>query len=265
MVYMIFAFILGTIIGSFLNVVILRLPNNENLKGRSHCINCGKTLGPLDMVPMLSFLWLRGKCRYCGQKISPRYFIIELIVGLLFMFCWFYIKPVDTFTYLLFIKYCLILAVLVVVFVVDLEHYLILDEVIFPAALLVILLNLTLNIVSHQRISGLDGYLLSGLLASVCSALPFFLLWFFSNGAWMGFGDVKLSVFLGLSLGWPVIVVGLFVAILLGGIAAIFLLTIGSKTLKSKVPFGTFLSLGAFLALFYGEKLLHWYLAIIGF
>ena len=126
-------------------------------------------------------------------------------------------------------------------------------------------LNLFLDILGHINILNLHSNFIGGSVAASCASLPFFGIWYFSSGKWMGFGDVKLALLLGVFLGFPNIFVGLMLAILSGGFLSIFLLTLTNKTLKSRLPFGTFLSFGSILALFYGDKLLTWYLSILGF
>jgi leader peptidase (prepilin peptidase)/N-methyltransferase len=258
-------FLFGSCIGSFLNVVILRLPEDQKLTGRSHCPNCLNTLRPLELVPLFSYLFLSGKCRHCGYKISARYFIIEFITGALFALSWWLVQPQNFFGFVLLIKDVFIISALLAVFVIDLEHYIILDSIVFPAAFAALLLNLILNLSARQPILNFHSYFLSAIVGAVAAPLPFFLGWFFSKGRWMGFGDVKLAIFLGAALGWPIVGVGLMAAVFLGGIVSLILLMLTDKTLKSQVPFGTFLALGSVLALFYGQTLLHWYLAILGF
>ncbi|HYV33357.1 MAG TPA: prepilin peptidase [Candidatus Limnocylindria bacterium] len=258
-------FIFGAAIGSFLNVVILRLPEEEKLNGRSHCLNCQHQLTVWDLIPILSFVFLGGKCRYCKKQFSPRYFVIELVTALLFALCCQLLKPDSLLLFILLLKYCFVASVLVVVFVIDLEHFLILDSVIFPGIIVLFALNLGLSIIGKQPVLNGHSYFISGLLGSVLAPLPFFVIWYFSGGKWMGFGDVKLAIFLGAALAFPLVFVGIMVGILLGGATSIFLLAFASQTLKSRIPFGTFLSLGAMLSLFYGERLLNWYLSILGF
>jgi leader peptidase (prepilin peptidase)/N-methyltransferase len=259
------AFCFGAIIGSFLNVVILRLPAGETLTGRSHCVKCNHTLGGLDLVPVLSFVFLKGRCRFCEAKISFRYFIVESITGLLFAAALIYLNPVSFAGAALLLKYWLALSVLLAVFAIDFEHFLILDQVVFPAAALIFASNIILDLILHINILSLYSHTVSGLLAAAVLWLLFFLVWFFSKGLWLGFGDVKLAALLGLILGWPLILVGFMLAVILGGAVSAFLLLFKGKTLKTRIPFGTFLALGTVFALFYGDKLLNWYLAFLGF
>lgn len=262
---MVMSFVFGSIFGSFLNVVILRLPEEKTLQGRSKCFKCGHILSAFDLIPLLSYVFLLGKCRYCKARISPRYFVIEFLTGVLFALSFLLINPVSIAGLILLLKYFLVISALIVVFVIDLEHFLILDSVVFSSFSAAVVLNLVLDLVNHKTILSLHSNFIGGLAAAVFAALPFFLVWYFSAGKWMGFGDVKLALLLGVFLGFPNIFVGLMLAILSGGFLSIFLLTLTDKTLKSRLPFGTFLSFGSILTLFYGEKLLNWYLSILGF
>ncbi len=263
--FIILTFCFGAVIGSFLNVVILRLPENQTITGRSHCPKCRHTLGALDLVPLFSFIFLKGRCRFCKTKISPRYFILESVTGLLFAAAFYYLNPVTIASAVLLLKYWLILAALVAVFVIDLEHFLILDAVLVPASGAIVFLSIILDVCLKVNIFSPHSNFISGLLAAAVLWLLFFLVWFFSKGLWLGFGDVKLAILLGLALGWPLILVGFMLAVILGGAVSAFLLGFKRKTLKTQIPFGTFLALGTVFALFYGDKLLSWYLAILGF
>jgi len=258
-------FIFGSLIGSFLNVVILRLPKGEKLTGRSHCPNCGHELSPLELLPIFSFLFLKGKCSSCSVKISWRYFIIEVITGLLFALSWWLLKPETGLEFVILFRNLFVISALIVVFVVDLEHYLILDSVTFFSLAVVVLLNIVIDLTSNTKLLSLHGHLLGGIIGAILAALPFYLLWFVSKGRWMGFGDVKLALLLGAIFGSPVVFVNLILAVFLGTLASVFLLALKSKTLKSQIPFGTFLSLAAVVTLYWGERLLRWYLSLLGF
>jgi leader peptidase (prepilin peptidase)/N-methyltransferase len=190
---------------------------------------------------------------------------VEAVTGFLFAAAFICLNPLGVVSAVLLLKFWIILAALVVIFVVDLEHFLILDSVIFPAAGAVLVLNIALDYFSKIGILSMRGNFVSGLIAAAVLWLLFYLVWRISSGKWLGFGDVKLAILLGLVLGWPLILVGFMLAVLLGGVVSVFLLVFGGKNLKSQIPFGTFLAVGTILALFYGDKLLHWYLAILGF
>lgn len=262
--FLILAFVFGCVIGSFLNVVILRLPEDEKLGGRSRCPWCGHTLSAWELVPVLSYFFLKGKCRNCHKKISSRYFIIEALTGLSFVWAASHFYPGSVETAVLLIKVWLIISILIAVFVIDLEHFLILDRVIIFGTVGVLLLNIAVDLIGKTSLFSWGGQTLPSVAAAVLCPLPFFLIWYFSKGRWMGFGDVKLAVFLGAALGWPLAGIGLLLAVFIGGAMGVVLLGFTDKTLKSRVPFGTFLSLGAFFTLFYGPFLLRWYLSFLG-
>lgn len=254
MAFIIITGLFGLCIGSFLNVVIWRLPRQEKLSGRSHCAKCGKTLSALELLPLLSFLVLRGRCRHCGQRISRRYPIIELVTGLLFALAAYYF-PVRTNTEWIFlVRQLIIIALLIAVFVIDLEHYLILDKIVWPGIVAMLIFNLMTR---QLFFSGLWG-------AAVLGGF-FFLLWFLSRGKWLGAGDVKLALFIGLAIGWPTVIVVWFLSYFIGFLVALPLLLLRKKQLSSAIPFGTFLAVATVASLFIGPQLAQWYLRLVGF
>lgn len=253
------AFLFGLIIGSFLNVVILRLPNGQKLSGRSVCPKCRYTLTVWDLVPVFSFIGLRGKCRNCRAKISFRYVVIELLTALGFAWAMWFASPVTGQAWLLFSLLALVVAVGIVTFVIDLEHYLILDTVTGFGVMVAIILQVISDIASHGGVFQWPSHTLTALLGMVVGVVPFWLLWFISRGKWLGFGDVKYAAFLGATLGYPLVVLGELFAFWAGAVFAIPLLLLGKRRLGSRVPFGTFLVVGQVLALVWGERLLRWY------
>ncbi len=269
-------FIFGTCLGSFLNCIIYRLENRQSfLKGRSFCPNCQHQLTFFDLMPILSFVILRGKCRYCGKKISWQYPAVEIAAGILFLliFLRFTVYPVWPSGTLPFIIYLFIISsLLIIIFVYDLKHYIIPDKVIYPAIGLVFLYRLFesfgFNVSSFLPAGQADmlqvsrsflGFLLTGISAGAF----FFLLWLCSQGKWMGLGDVKLAFFIGLFLGLPNVLAAMFLAFFIGAIIGTGLIIGGKKTLKSQVPFGPFLIAGTFLALFWGREIINWYLNLV--
>jgi prepilin signal peptidase PulO-like enzyme (type II secretory pathway) len=246
--FSLFIFVFGLIIGSFLNSIIYRLETGESfLLKRSYCPHCKHKLFWQDLIPVLSFLILKGRCRYCQQKISFRYPLIELATATLFVLIANY-----TFPNLLVTSYWLLITCfLIIIFVYDLKHYIIPDKIIYSA--------IAIAVVYHLLRFDLLGR--SNLLLSAFGAAAFFLIIVLvSRGRWMGVGDIKLAFFMGLVLGWPNILVALFLAFFLGAIIGIGLIVAGKKKLKSEIPFGPFLVTGTFLAMFFGERLINWYL-----
>ncbi|MGB2762768.1 MAG: prepilin peptidase [Minisyncoccales bacterium] len=253
-----FVFIFGLVIGSFLNCVIYRLEKKESaLSGRSYCPHCKHQLKWYDLIPLLSFIILKGKCRYCQKPISIQYPLVELATAFLFVLI--FLRPnletrfglfnLDLFN---FVFLLIIASVLIIIFVYDLKHYIIPDKVIFPAILLVLLYQLIFNFQLNNFYS---------VLISAFGAATFFLIIVLvTKGKGMGIGDIKLAFLMGLLLGWPNIFVALFFAFLIGAIMGIGLILAHKKTLKSEVPFGPFLVTGTFIALFWGKELINFYL-----
>lgn len=249
------AFVFGSCIGSFLNVLMWRLPREEKITGWSHCPNCNHRLEWWNLVPMFSYLFHSRKCQYCKQQISSRYFIIEFLTGLLFALAVWQLWPTDLLTWVTALKMVAVIAVCITVFVIDFEHYLILNKVIYPAIGILLILNIVLTIMF-----GSSDYLVNSFLAAVLAAVPFWILWKFSDGKWMGDGDIRFVAFMGLALGFPGILVALFLSFTVGAVVGLGLISLGSKQLSSKLPFGTFLSVATIVTLFCGTKLweLYW-------
>lgn len=258
------AFIFGAAIGSFLNVLIWRLPREESIQGRSHCPHCNHQLQWMDLIPIFSIAMQRGRCRYCRKPVSLRYPLIEIITGALFALAIGYFPITDIYTTILFIKIAVVVAICITVFVIDLEHYLILDRVVFPGMILMLIFALALDLSSNgftlQSFFSFDSYILTSLLGAVIAFIPFWLLWFGSKGKWMGYGDVKFVIFMGLALGLTGVTVALFASFMLGAIVGVLLIVLGKKQLSSRIPFGTFLSFATIIALFFGPQLwgLYW-------
>ena len=240
-------FILGVCVGSFLNVLVDRLPRNESfLKGRSHCEKCKKELAWYDLIPLLSFSFLKGKCRYCQVRLSWYYPAVELTTGFLFAAVLFFVlgRNINIIT---FIYYCFIVSSLIVIFFSDLKYGIIPDKIVFPA-----ILASFLFLILNSQLSALN-YLLSAVGAS----LFFLFLFLITRGRGMGFGDVKLAFLMGLILGFPNIVVSLYIAFLTGAVIGCILIIWRKKKLAgTSIPFGPFLVLGTFLAIIWGENLL---------
>lgn len=240
-------FIFGLFIGSFLNVLADRLPRGESvIKGRSHCEKCRKELVWFDLIPLFSFVFLKGICRYCRTRLSLYYPIIELTTGIMFVLAFFYagFRIYDLGFMISLIYYLFIVSSLIVVFFADLRYGIIPDKIVFPTVL-VSFLYLALN----------TKYLiLPHLFSAVGAGLFFLLLFLITKGKGMGFGDVKFAFLMGLVLGFPNIIVSLYIAFLTGAVVGCILIVWKRKRLKgTSIPFGPFLVLGTFSAIFWGE------------
>jgi len=285
----IFVFIFGLCIGSFLNCVIYRLEKNKKITGRSFCPHCKQQLEWQDLFPVFSFLFLKGKCRYCGKRISIQYPIVETITGLVFLLIFTFFTEgeyrsgtnhffasafgrqfsIVQFSNLIFLFY--IASSLIVIFVYDLKHYIIPDKVLLPAIAVAFCYRLFENLLNWALIEGweikiknlapLGGYLLAALIGS-----GFFLLIFLvSRGRAMGFGDVKLAVLMGFLLGYPNILIALFLAFFFGAIIGLILMALRKKNLKSEISFGPFLITATLLSFLWGEQLIRYYLSLFYF
>lgn len=250
-------FIFGTCLGSFLNVVIYRLHSKEPIvNARSHCPYCKKNLRWFELIPLLSFIVQKGKCRNCDKKFSWQYIIMELITGLLLVSGWTMLNKLNLGDWQLFAygaMWLYFISILIIIFVYDLKHYIIPDIVVYPSAIVIFLWNLFLFFFS-------DINLINYLLSAVVPATVFLSLIIASRGRWMGMGDVKFVFVLGLFLGFPKVLIMLFLAFTLGSIVGLILILFKGYNFKSALPFGTFLAFASIVALFYGDTIVDWYL-----
>lgn len=260
----IFSFIFGLFWGSFLNVLIYRLPLGKLPSGRSKCPHCNHTLEVLDLIPLFSFIFLGGRCRYCKEKVSWRYPAVEIITGLLFALSALIFIPHNLVTGLIFAKVLFFVTVCVVIFGIDASHYKILTKVVYPAAILVLLLNISIDLLAHTLAFNLASHTVSGVLAGSLGFLIFYSLWFISRGRWIGDGDFRLMWLLGFGLGLSSFITGLYLGIIFGGVCALALMIFGGAKLKDKLPFAIFLIPGALVALFWGPPIASYYLSLIG-
>jgi leader peptidase (prepilin peptidase)/N-methyltransferase len=255
-------FLFGIAIGSFLNVVAYRLVHGGSfIFGGSVCPKCKHKLAAADLIPIVSFLLLRGRCRYCRKKISLQYPIVEAATGVLFLAAAWKIFGVVTGSLnlnasisLLFLLFAI--SVLIVLFVADLLDGVLPNKITLPAIVLAAVYDIFL-FASHQI--SLSALFYTFIAAAVAAVL-FFAIVYFSGEKAMGGGDVKLAFFIGLAVGWPAVIVSFFLAFLTGGIASAMLLLTGKKRFGDTVPLGPFLSIGALIALLWGQTILSFYL-----
>lgn len=244
----VFFALLGAAVASFLNVCIDRVPRNMSLiSPASHCPSCQHRLAVKDLIPVFSYLYLRGRCRYCGAVIGRRLLWMEIGTGTLFVFLYlFYGLSLEL---VLSIFYC---SLFIALMVIDFEQYIIPNRIIYPAAavsLLVALLRPDWR-VSQSIIGGGIG-------------LGVFLVIVIVSRGGMGWGDVKLAALVGLITGFPLVFVAVFLSIVGGGLLALLLLFTGVKKRKEAIPFGPFLSLAAMVTLLWGSQVLNWYLGLL--
>jgi leader peptidase (prepilin peptidase)/N-methyltransferase len=243
-----FVFILGLCIGSFLNVVIYRLPRGESITlERSQCASCGKQLRWYELIPLFSYLFLRGRCRTCHEPISLRYPIVELLTAITFALVFLQFGLT-----LELLKYLFLSALLVAISFIDLEYFIIPNSLIIIGLVGGVILNIAAQDVGF--VSALAGLLVtSGFLLLIALA---------SKGG-MGGGDIKLVAVTGLFLGWPLGPFGLILGAVIGGMIAVVLLLFRIKGRKDPLPFGPFIALGTFISILYGSQIINWYLQYI--
>jgi leader peptidase (prepilin peptidase) / N-methyltransferase len=243
--------IYGLFFGSFLNVLIDRLPNNEDIvRGRSHCDYCKKTLRWYELIPLFSFMIQRGKCRRCHKKLSIQYPLIELITGIGFSLIFYYsvISLSPHFIISLF-YYLLIFSILLVLFVTDLKTQLLPEILIILGIMCSIIYYIYININSILIMNYIP--IANNLLSAIGASLFFLIIWLVTKRRGMGFGDVELGFLLGLICGFPEIIFALYIAFLTGALVGVILIIGKNETLKSKIAFGPFLITGTLFALLF--------------
>ncbi|MFH1827320.1 MAG: prepilin peptidase [bacterium] len=234
-----YLFIIGLAVGSFLNVLIDRLPKEKSIMGRSYCDNCKKQLKSIDLIPILSFLILKGKCRLCKKKINFRYPIVELLTGVLFVLSFIYLPGQVIAIKVLQLA---LISALIVIFFADLRYRIIPDQMLIFAGIIGFLI-LLIQGSNYQLI-------LFRFVEGLLTALPIFLVYELSKHRAMGFGDVKLAYIIGFIFGLQKGLTALYFAFILGALIGLVLIFMKKKTIKSKVAFGPFIVLGSFLVLF---------------
>jgi leader peptidase (prepilin peptidase)/N-methyltransferase len=266
-IWITFFTLLGMVVASFLNVCIDRLPAGKSLLfPASHCPSCHHRLAIKDLVPVFSYLWLRGRCRYCSTPLPKRLLWVEVGTGALFGYLyWHYGLSIELAVAAI---YCCLFITLMVI---DLEHGLILNKIVYPAALVAIIISIFLPPSRLIYPSGVVSLPVSDLLPQlgiVQAAMGggiglglFLLIALISKGG-MGWGDVKMTALIGLVIGFPLIFVALFLAVILGGLVGGILLLLKIRKRKEGIPFGPFLSLATIVTLLCGSNILNWYLEL---
>ncbi len=243
-IFLVFLFFVGAAFGSFIGVVIDRIPRGESiLGGRSHCESCKKEIKPYDLVPVLSYLILQGKCRNCKKRIPVRVLIVEVIAGIMFLLLFlFSFVSIPNYIFL-----CLVSLILLAIAFIDIDHGII------PDSLLVVLGILALLYFILFAPQVILGNVLAGLIA-----FTFLLLIFLgTRGRGIGFGDVKFAFLMGFLLGGFLTIIAFYVAFLTGALISIILVVAHKKKMKgSTIPFGPFLSLGVFVSVIWGVHIL---------
>jgi len=258
--------LLGLAVGSFLNVLIDRLPARKSLvHPSSHCDACEHKLSVIDLIPVFSYLLLRGRCRYCQSHIPLRVLWVEVGSGLIFFLS--YMRFGLSAEFAITALWC---CVFLTIIFIDWEHKLILNRITYPAAIVALVIlgidsissewSLLTYIKSSWSESGvLSIDILNGIIGGAIG-FAFFFIVFLINPRGMGMGDIKLAFLIGLATGTPLVAVALLIGILIGGLAAIIFLLFMKKGRKDVIPYGTFLAIGPIITLLWGNEIFDWYL-----
>lgn len=262
--FLVTLFVFGLAIGSFLNVVAYRsIHGGSILLDTSHCPHCKHKLGVSDLIPIVSYLFLKGSCRYCNKKISAQYPIVEVASGVLFaLTAYYWILGVSSISFLEVFQLVYLLfmvSVLLVLLVTDVKNGLLPNSIVLSSIGVIIAYKLFLLIFGSISLPALSVDMGAALLASA----GFFAIVYFSGERAMGGGDVKLVFLIGLAVGWPAILVAIFLGFLTGAALAVMLILRGKKRFGQTIPFGPFLALGAFVSLFWGQELINIYLKVL--
>lgn len=242
--------ILALLIGSFLNVCIYRIPKEESIAlPSSHCMKCGTPLKPLDLIPVLSYLFLRGKCRYCGEKVSILYPVVELLNAALYIVLYFNFGLSTEF-----FAYCILSSALLVITVIDFQHQIIPEGLIYFLIITGLGVSLYRNGLDELLNHGL-GFMLGGGLFLFIAILGSLL----AGATAMGGGDIKLMAALGLWFGWKYVLLITLLSFVVGAVVSGILLLTRIKGRKDYIPFGPFICMAAFICILYGAKILQFY------
>ena len=243
-------FIIGLLIGSFLNVCIYRIPQKQSIVfPPSHCPDCNTKLKPADLIPVLSYLFYKGKCRYCRETISIQYPFIELLTGIVYLSL--FIKFSYSVDFIFFVVLC---TLLIIIGGIDYEHQVISDKMVLNMLIIAIIYKLITYFYLRLPVdwtSSLIGLLIGG---------GFLLLVALVSRGGMGGGDIKLMGVLGFWLGWKLTIVAMLISFITGAFLSALLLLFKIKGGKDVIPFGPFIALAAFITILKGNELLHWYL-----
>ena len=247
-----FVFILGICIGSFLNVCIYRIPRSQSIVfPGSKCPSCGTRLKALDLIPLLSYLALKGKCRHCGVPVSARYFFVELLTGILFVSIYFtygltWHTPI----------FWTLTSILIAASFIDYEFHIIPNGLVLAGFAVALLANLSgYNI---PFLEGVYGLAVGGGFLGIVALASLLLL----KKEGMGGGDIKLMAMVGLFIGWQATALALMLAVLSAALVSLLLMALKLLKRGDHIPFGPFLAIGSLLAILYGNEIINWYILV---
>ena len=242
-------FVLGLIVGSFNNVCIYRIPRNESIiYPASRCPKCRSSIKPIDNIPLLSYILLKGKCRNCGSKISIQYPVVEFLTGIIYIFI-FLIYGLT----LQSLIYIILSSALIIIAFIDLNRQIVPDMISLPGIAIGLILSFFVPYISF--INSVLGVVVGGGIIFIIGLAGSVI---FKKEA-MGGGDVKLAAMIGAFLGWKYTIISLFLGFFLGALVGIFLILSKIKSKEDMVPFGPFIASGSFITFLWGEKIFSWY------
>ena len=242
-------FILGLIVGSFCNVCIYRIPKNESIiYPASHCPKCRTTIKPVDNIPLLSYILLKGRCRNCGSKISIQYPVVELLTGIIYLIIYLiYGLSIQSLVYII------LSSALIIIAFIDLNEQIVPDVISLPGIGVGLILSFFVPYLSF--INSALGVVVGGGIILIIALVGSMI---FKKEA-MGGGDVKLAAMIGAFLGWRYTIISLFLGFFLGALIGIILIMTKIKKREDAIPFGPFIALGSLITLLWGEKIIAWY------
>jgi leader peptidase (prepilin peptidase) / N-methyltransferase len=264
------AALFGLFIGSLLNVCIDRVPAGESIvRPPSHCSACKKRIAQQDLIPIISYILLRGRCRYCGARIPIRILVVELTTCILFgLITWHFLSQHDNLSAHIAIP-LIYTCIFIVIFFIDLEQQII---IVHPVVSMGIALALIFSLfwdgfgeywpqasIANTYLDGTASAILGGIVGFVFMMVPYLIARAHYKTEGMGQGDIYLAVLIGLVTGFPLVFLALMIGVIIGGVTAIVLVVLRRKKKKDMIPFGPFLSIGAMVAVIWGAQILHWY------
>lgn len=244
--FSVFVFIIGLLIGSFINAVVYSLHENQTIWRRSICPWCKTQIKSYDLIPVVSFFILGRKCRHCKKKIAWQYMLVELFTAVSFVLVYICFNRIEVVLVYLFLT-----SILIFIFIYDLKYMLIVDKIVLPATILIFVFNILL---------GFNAYNL--LLGAIIGVAFFGLQYLVSKGKWIGLGDLYLGALVGVSLGWQLTILALFLTYVFGAVVGLYLLISKRKEFSSQVPLGPFIMVALYITLLFGDKILFFYLTL---
>lgn len=257
-IFIVLFFVIGLAMGSFVNAWVWRTKEGKSVaKGRSMCPDCHHQLSVKDNIPVISYIILRGRCRYCNKPISIQYPLVEIITSLLFVAVYLYFSPGSMYTWFLVAVWCIISVLLISAFVYDLRWMILPDKFTLPVIIMAIIL------LGVQAVVYGVASVYAQLIAALVFTSVYLAIWILSKGKLLGGGDIRLALLMGLLLSVPQLLVGVFVAYTVGAVVGVLLIAIKLKKRTDAVPLAPFLIFGLYFGLFFGEQISNWYLSMI--